>query len=438
VPAGLKAYQSPYYRVYSDLEEERVNEALLRMTRMAEEYHERTREFSGVIREKFPFYLFKEANDYFQAGGMPGSAGVFMVDGDGARLMAIAGKETGGFTWHVVQHEGFHQFAHAVIGGELPTWANEGLAEYFGEGLFTGDGFVTGVVPPRRLQRVQEAIKNKRFKSIQSMMLLSHRQWNQEMNSANYDMAWSMVHFLAHGEEGRYTTAFSSFVKDIGRRRPWDKAWEANFGSAEGFEKKWSEWWLAQRPDVSRDLYVKATVATLTSFLGRAAGSKQTFDNIEEFARAAKEGSVKTPQEDWLPPGLLAASVGLMERMQAPAPRKEAGEPEKSENGAPKPAAVGGIKFELASNPAKQPSIVVTMKDQTRVVGIYNPRAKAGPARVTVTIDDTAVKIGEAKELLAERKRDRVRAVLQDALKRNPQSPLAGEARKLLQQALQP
>jgi len=40
MPAGMRAYPSPYYVIYSDLEPERVQEAILRMTRMAEEYHE--------------------------------------------------------------------------------------------------------------------------------------------------------------------------------------------------------------------------------------------------------------------------------------------------------------------------------------------------------------------------------------------------------------
>src|SRR2546430_1416753 len=84
VPAGMQAYQSPYYDLYSDLEPERVQEALLRMTRMAEEYHERTKDFSGVIRTKFPFYLFKDGADYYAAGGMVGSAGVFMSRNGGA------------------------------------------------------------------------------------------------------------------------------------------------------------------------------------------------------------------------------------------------------------------------------------------------------------------------------------------------------------------
>jgi hypothetical protein len=220
IPAGMQAYQSPYYDIYTDLEPERAQEAILRMTRMAEEYHERTKDFSGVIRNKFPFFLFKNAADYYSAGGMAGSAGVFMVRGNDARLMAIAGEKSTNGTWHVVQHEGFHQFAHAVIGGDLPSWLNEGLAEYFGEGIFTGDGMVTGVISPNRCKRVQDQIKNKRFKSIKQMMLLSHAQWNAEMDVTNYDMAWSMAHFLAHGDNGKYQGAFSSFVRDLGRNRP--------------------------------------------------------------------------------------------------------------------------------------------------------------------------------------------------------------------------
>ena len=58
-------------------------------------------------------------------------------------------------TWHTVQHEGFHQFAHVVIRGDLPIWVNEGLAEYFGEAVFTGDGFVSGVIPPTAMTGIR-------------------------------------------------------------------------------------------------------------------------------------------------------------------------------------------------------------------------------------------------------------------------------------------
>ena len=117
------------------------------MTRMAEEYHARTQGFSGDIRERMPFYPVQEC----RRGILQGRRAAWIggrLRSEYKSLMAIAGEDTQRQTWHVVQHEGFHQFAHFVIRGELPTWLNEGIAEYFGESVFTGDGFVSGVIPP--------------------------------------------------------------------------------------------------------------------------------------------------------------------------------------------------------------------------------------------------------------------------------------------------
>ena len=50
---------------------------------------------------------------------------------------------------------------HAFIGGDIPIWVNEGLAEFFAQGLYTGDGFVTGVIPPSRLDRLKSFIRDR-------------------------------------------------------------------------------------------------------------------------------------------------------------------------------------------------------------------------------------------------------------------------------------
>src|SRR5438874_8794253 len=184
----LQVYEGRYYVIHTDLTGDELREAELRMTKMAEEYRNRTRDFSGTIGHKFPFFLYREPDDYYAAGGMKGSAGYFDPNND--TLMAIAGEKTGSTTWYVIQHEGFHQFARAVIGGELPIWVNEGLADYFGEGVFTGDGFVTGVIPQARLERVREQIQGKQFRSIKEMMLLKQSAWNKELKQSNYDQAW--------------------------------------------------------------------------------------------------------------------------------------------------------------------------------------------------------------------------------------------------------
>lgn len=301
----LPTYETAYYVIHTDLAGDDVREAGIRMTRMAEEYHQRTRAFAGAIRQKLDFYLFKDPQNYYDAGGVPGSAGVFVRD----RLMAIAGNDVDGDTWHVVQHEGFHQFADAVIGGDIPIWINEGLAEYFGEALFTGDQFITGIIPPWRLERVKESIKNHQFMPLQRMMHLSHLEWNQNISIANYDQAWTMVHFLAHGENGAYQNAFSQFMTRIGKGQKWTLAWNETFGDPAKFEERWQKWWTELPDGPTAELYHRATVLTITGFLARATAQQQKFSSFDEFAQAAERGALKCRKEDWLPPRLLSDAM---------------------------------------------------------------------------------------------------------------------------------
>lgn len=304
--ARLTKYETKYYTIYTDLDREDVREVEQRVTTMAEEYRSRTQGFAGQISKKLPFYLFQRQADYLAAGGLPGTAGVFTGD----KLMAIAGSETSGETWHVVQHEGFHQFLRAVVGGDIPIWVNEGLAEYFGQALWTGDGYVLGAIPPDRLARVKLWIKRGHAISIQEMMKMPHELWNAQMSIVNYDQAWSMVYFLAHAENGRFQKAFNGFLTEVSRGTTWDKAWEKNFGrGVREFEQKWQKYWEDMNADPTADLYARATVLTLTSFFARAFAQAQYFETSEAFFSAAESRSLKSAPEDALPPGLLAQAL---------------------------------------------------------------------------------------------------------------------------------
>lgn len=304
--AKLMQYETKYYILHSDLDQNAVREADARISAMAEMYYERTKHFGGKIARKLPFYLFGNAADYYSAGGMPGSAGVF----NGERLMAIAAPEYSEAVWHVVQHEGFHQFIFAVIGGDIPVWVNEGLAEYFGQALYTGDGFVTGVVPPARLARLQESIGSGRIQSLDKMMRMSYPEWNASLNATNYDQAWAMVHFLAHAESGRYSGPFNSFIQDVSRGMKYEHAWRKSFGvGTREFESKWRKYWIEMPSDATERLYAKAVAATLTGFLARAVSQKQTFETFDAFQSAAQAGQIQQNSKDWLPPGLLLDAI---------------------------------------------------------------------------------------------------------------------------------
>jgi hypothetical protein len=360
----MKNYPSPYYTVHTDVDPEYAREAILRITRMAEEYHERTRTlFTGTINEKLPFYLFANIEDYYAAGGPPGSAGVFMGD----KLMGVSSKRGSGsatdYTWHVIQHEGFHQFVRYVVRGRIPTWVNEGMAEYFGESIFTGDGMVTAVIPPSRCKRIKARIASGEFMPIKRMMYLSLAEWNSQMSTLNYDQAWSMCHYMAHGDGGKYQGAFVAFMQEIGRGNPWEKAWQTTFGSADGFEEKWKQYWLSLPDEATPELYTRAVVAMLTSFAGRAYSEKQTFDTFEQFIKT-DAGSLKHAESDWLPSSLFRTAVASVARREKK-----------------------GYKFELVPAKNKQPTIVCTMPDGEKLTGSFKLNGHRMASNDAVTVE---------------------------------------------------
>lgn len=303
----MRVLDTPYYTIKTNVSDEDGREAALRMTAMFEEYTLRTRGFAGAVTRKMPFELHRDYDDYVRSSDAPGTAGVYT----GHRLVASFEQGQPERTWHTVQHEGFHQFVDLAMGSDaIPIWANEGLAEYFGEGAWTGDGFVTGLIPPKRLARVQELLKAQGFRSLLELMTISHEQWNQEANVRNYDHAWMLVHFLAHADNGKYADRFAQFLRQARGVRDWQRLWASKFGADVGaLEKRWREWWLTLPEHPTRDLYVTATCATLTSFYARAFAERQQFERVEDFFEAARADTLKCKPQAWLPKSLLDIAV---------------------------------------------------------------------------------------------------------------------------------
>lgn len=307
----LPTYETQYYVIHSDLDRDTIREAAVRVDRMADVYYQRTREFSGEIHQKLPFFLFADVQSYIAAGGLPGTAGVF----NGKRLMATLGPPNMVGRWETVQHEGFHQFVVAVMRGDIPIWVNEGLASYFEVGEFTGSDFVTGLIPQDRLVRVRSLIQTGKAKSVAGMMNTSHLNWLRGLSGENYDQAWSMVQFLAHADDGKYQGAFNRFLIEINSGKPWREAWERVFGdAAAAFEKRWKEYWLSLPDNPTADLYAQVTVARLTNFLARAAAQRQSFASADAFFAAARDGKLEIADADWLPPSLLNDALEHLDR----------------------------------------------------------------------------------------------------------------------------
>src|SRR6266542_4312325 len=162
----LKQFDAKYWTIYTDLPADDAREAVLRLSVLAGTYREMMHAMLPPPRGKLPFYLYADEAEYRNAGGSKGTAGAFTGD----KLMAVAGPRADLRTWQVVQHEAFHQFAHASIAVTLPAWLEEGLGEYLGEMLFTGDSYIAGIVPTWRKMRVQEEIRGGKFMRLSELL----------------------------------------------------------------------------------------------------------------------------------------------------------------------------------------------------------------------------------------------------------------------------
>jgi len=304
--AKVQVHKTPYYDIHSDLKGELVREAAARLTAMAEEYHRRTKGLSQRNPPRMPFYLLSNKDDYYAAGGSPGTTGMCFRH----KLIALVPRPVHEGFWRTVQHEGFHQFAHHRITQKMPVWLDEGLAEYFELGIWTGDGFVTGLIPPVRLKRVKKMIAEKKLRPFEEMIDMTRSEWNTKVLQANYDQAWSMVHFMIQGEGGKYQQRFAEFVNDVAGYRSGKMAFKQRFGGdLGGFQRRYCTWWSSLSDNPTKDEYDRATVQTLTSFFGRAYAQGQKFLDAEALMQAGRDGDLKCDVQQWLPPSLLESAL---------------------------------------------------------------------------------------------------------------------------------
>ena len=320
VKRRLKKYTLDYYVVYSDLDVSAMREAALRLRSMAEEYNDRMNSMGlrGTLRRRLPVFMPRTRKDYIALVGpeFAASGGLYRSHGRSGELY-ISGGFGDSARWHTVQHEGWHQFVDVKL-GNIPLWLNEGLAEYFGHGIWTGDGLVTGVVPVRRLKRIQNLIRGEKLRPFAEFLAIESRQWLDEMgtrrSSVNYDQAWAMCHFLAHADDGKYQKAFGKFIKLVGRGAMGNRAFASIFGrDLDAFYKQFAGWWLEQDGSETEPLRTEAVVATLASFLARARVASKTYDDAAAFLAACRDRSVllnvEAGPDIWLPESLLANAM---------------------------------------------------------------------------------------------------------------------------------
>ncbi|MEM8873334.1 MAG: DUF1570 domain-containing protein [Planctomycetota bacterium] len=210
--AALRTVETRYYRIHADLPSSLVASIGDELDRMHVEYARRLAGFGvPAAASKCEIYLFENESDYvgFVGEAHGHSGGVFMPDRNA--IAAYLGDQGRDRLRAVLRHEGFHQFAHAVIDHDIPVWLNEGIAQLFEEGIWVEEGnasrLVLGQVPPTRLRRLLVDGKSGKLMPLDQLMALDSEAWwanmaDPDTSAMQYNLAWAAAHFLVYDEQG--------------------------------------------------------------------------------------------------------------------------------------------------------------------------------------------------------------------------------------------
>lgn len=263
--AGVKfrRYESDHYKVATTLSESVAKIISDHMDLVYKEYQRRfSEEFKLRKKGKMNLYLFQTQKQYEQFlshYGLNGrnSGGMFFVTHRVRGLATFVGKRSMTQTLRVLQHEGFHQFAVDHISSKMPVWLNEGLAEYFEDGLLTDKGLRVGFANARRLSSIKAAMKRGKMVPLDKLLKMSGKQWREtligdpDQSELLYDQAWSFVYFLSQEKQGKYQKSLVNYMKKVRAGHSSFDELQKSLGVTDfkAFEKNWRLFLLKLRPD---------------------------------------------------------------------------------------------------------------------------------------------------------------------------------------------
>jgi hypothetical protein len=301
--AQIRLIHTPHYLIHTDLEDSLANDMAGRMEGMFNEYSQRLAAFNSTSHyPRMEVYIFRHQSDYLTltGGRMQNTGGMFLP---GRNLLAAFLEGQGRQQLRrTLQHEAFHQFAYNAISPDLPIWLNEGLAQFFEEGLWNGPGLLLGEVPPRRVRQLRADVKTDHLIPFSQLLNMSEEQWarrlsaNRTDGAIQYNQSWAMVHFLVmgHNSRGEYLLRprLLAMLRMMHEGRPASDAFAQVFGTnTRGFQDHFTEYAQNLQPTAEATLIENQSV--LADLLTDFARDGRRFDDVEAFRKLIIRGHYK-------------------------------------------------------------------------------------------------------------------------------------------------
>ena len=222
----LRLYEDQYFLVYSDLDPGEAR----RWVGLLDNMYDRLMEMfqlpkgKNIFRGKCLIYIFQEPDDYFRyCARVLGfdarqTAGVCESRGDGMAVVAFYRQRNTLNFAHVLVHESVHAFIHRYRSYPLvPSWINEGIAEYVAHALVDNSGYGQS----DWAKRSADARTLLRQAGSMRGMLDS---W--PIQGWQYPVAHELCQFMVSQSPQRYR-AFIDAIKD---GKEWEQALEQDYG----------------------------------------------------------------------------------------------------------------------------------------------------------------------------------------------------------------
>jgi hypothetical protein len=320
------AVESEHYLFKTDVPRDQAREAFIRLDRAFESYAYDLRGRGQPVDRRLNAAFFAKREDMLAYTKDPRIAAMFVWQGENQAIVFAMSPDMS-TVWGNLQHEAFHQYVRYSV-GELPQWLDEGIAEYYEAGIFTGDGYELGGVDPRELADAQALARLNSFVPYNQFVAVNTKQWIGAMNHRWYVQAWSMVYFLMHANNGEYKPKLESFMARVAKATERERAsedfgrdmWRAEFGNDfTQWEGAWKRWLAGMKDTVNVAAQRRANVRTILSLADRARIANARFTSFAELTVLAAGNRLSLPQDqvNWLPPQVLKDALVKMDRRAA-------------------------------------------------------------------------------------------------------------------------
>ena len=158
----LQVFASHHYHIHTNLSREETVPFGRHMDAVFAQYERRFADYTERHAGLMPLYLFRHQDEYLDfmrhhGIDATGSGGMFFVTHSIRGLATWAHGHSRSQTLRTLQHEGFHQFAWNHLGPNLPTWMNEGLAQYFEDAVILDTAWNSAWATPTASRRARPA-----------------------------------------------------------------------------------------------------------------------------------------------------------------------------------------------------------------------------------------------------------------------------------------